>query len=130
LEKMLVTCFSTAPEQVPDDLRIERRAATGDAADGIEELVQIRYALLEQVAEAVGPVGEQLECVRSSGLVRPHERLNSTGATASAIRGRVERAHEPPLDAALQAAGRERDQQVRQHRDEQVAQRRAQVERP
>jgi len=37
-----------------DDLRVERRAAVGDAAERVEELVDVENTVLEQVAEAPG----------------------------------------------------------------------------
>src|SRR3954454_13383413 len=50
----------TASEELPDDLRIERCAAPGDAADGVDERVDLHDPVLQQVADAAAPVGEQL----------------------------------------------------------------------
>ena len=53
--------------QLGHDLGIERRATTGDAAQRIGELAHVGHAVLEQVADAAGPVGQQL-----AGVLRLH----------------------------------------------------------
>jgi hypothetical protein len=44
------------PEQSADDLGIERGAAAGDARHGVQEVVDVEHAVLEQIAE---PAGQQ-----------------------------------------------------------------------
>ena len=43
-----------AGEELADDLGVERRAAVGDAVDGVEEVADVGDAVLEQVADAAG----------------------------------------------------------------------------
>ena len=50
-----------AAEHARDDLRIERGAAGRDAADRGQELVEVGDAVLEQVADALRVVAEQLQ---------------------------------------------------------------------
>ena len=57
LERIVV---ALAAEHAGDDLGVERRAAGRNAADGVGEGVDVRDAVLEQVADAGGVVGEQL----------------------------------------------------------------------
>ena len=63
LERVLAPA---AAEQQRDDLGVERRAALGDAPDRVGEAVEVGDAVLEQVAEPVGAVGEQLQRVAPS----------------------------------------------------------------
>ena len=60
---------ATAPDELRDDGRVERRAALGDAAHGRAELVDVRDAVLEQVADALGAVGEQVERMGFLGVI-------------------------------------------------------------
>jgi hypothetical protein len=54
----------TAPaDELADDRGVQDRASVPDAVDAGGELVEVGYALLEQVPDAVGPGGEQLERV-------------------------------------------------------------------
>ena len=53
-------------DELRDDRRVERRAALGDAAHGRAELVEVGHAVLEQVADALRAVGEQLQRVARS----------------------------------------------------------------
>ena len=41
-------------DQARDDLGIERRAATGDALGGFEEVVHVEDPVLQQIAECAG----------------------------------------------------------------------------
>src|SRR5205807_6504750 len=54
---------ATAPEHAPDDLRIESAAAAGDTSDGIPESIDIADTLLQQVADALGAVADQVQGV-------------------------------------------------------------------
>ena len=60
-----VVAAAPADEQ-RDDLGVERRAALADAPHGGGELVDVGDAVLEQVADALGALGEQLERVLGS----------------------------------------------------------------
>src|SRR3954453_15123200 len=54
---------STGPlrrEQAAHDLRVQRRAALADAARGVEEVVDVEHAVLQQVAEPA-PGGDELD---------------------------------------------------------------------
>ena len=48
-------------DQLPDDVRVDRGPAARDAADRLEEIVDLEDAVLEQVAEAFGTLGEQMQ---------------------------------------------------------------------
>jgi hypothetical protein len=46
--------------ELGDHRRVDRRAASGDAADGGPELADVRDAVFEQVAEPLGTVRQQV----------------------------------------------------------------------
>ena len=48
-------------EHVRDDRRVEHRAARGDAAHRLREAAEVRDAVLEQVADALGAVADQVD---------------------------------------------------------------------
>jgi hypothetical protein len=50
-------------EQLGDHLGVDDQAAVGHAPDTVEELRDVDNALLEQVAGAVGPLGDQAQRV-------------------------------------------------------------------
>ena len=52
-----------AAEQQPDDLGIERRAALGHASHGVGEALDVGDAVLEQIAGALGRLGQQVQRV-------------------------------------------------------------------
>ena len=52
---------AAAAEQQRHDLGIQRRAAVGDAADGVEEGADVRHAVLEQVADGGRGLAQQVE---------------------------------------------------------------------
>ena len=54
---------AVADHELGDDLRVERRAAAGDPPQGVHELADVADAVLQQVADAAGPVGEELRRV-------------------------------------------------------------------
>ena len=64
---------AAAADELRDDRRVERRAALGDAPHRGGELVDVGDAVLEQVADALGAVGEQLERVARLDVLREHE---------------------------------------------------------
>ena len=49
--------------ELGDHLRVEGRTAAGDAPQRIHELADVADAVLEQVADAAGPIGQQLRRV-------------------------------------------------------------------
>jgi len=82
---MLVTCFSiarrqaverivgaTAAEKLGDDLRVEHRAARVDAAQRVEERIDVGDPVLEEVADALGAVLQQLHRVALVDVLREH----------------------------------------------------------
>ena len=74
-------------EQLGDGLGVERRAALGDAADGVDELAHVGDAVLEQVADAAAPVGEQLGGVGPLDVLREHEHRQARDPPARLERG-------------------------------------------
>ena len=67
-ERVVVACGETRPR---DDLRVERRAAAGDALGRGEELADVEHAVLEQVAEAAER--DELDGVRGLDVLGEHE---------------------------------------------------------
>ena len=74
-------------DQRRDDLRVERRAAVGDAARGVEEVVDVEHPVLEQVAEAAAG-GDELDDVAGLDVLGEHEhagpRVRCAGSRAAA----------------------------------------------
>src|SRR3954465_12115796 len=56
-----------------DDLRIDDRAAVGDLADGVDQLVDVADPLLQQVGPALGPAREQVERVARARVLAEHD---------------------------------------------------------
>ena len=56
-------------EHVGDDRRVEHRAAGGDAPDGVGEAAEVGHAVLEQVADALGVVADQVDRVALLGVL-------------------------------------------------------------
>jgi hypothetical protein len=54
---------ASAPEHPSDDHGVERGAAVCDPLDGVDEHVDVGYALLEQVTNALGTVANELQRV-------------------------------------------------------------------
>ncbi len=77
---------AAAAHQLRDDRRIERRAALGDAAHGGGELVDVRDAVLEQVAHALGRVLQQLERVGRLDVLREDEHADGRPLGADRLR--------------------------------------------
>ena len=71
-----------ADHELGDDLGIERRAAPGDASQGVHELADVADAVLEQVADAAGAVGEQLGRVLPLDVLAQHEDRRAGHAAA------------------------------------------------
>ena len=57
-------------EDLGDDLGVDHGAAAGDAAEGVEELVHVRHAVLQHVAEAAHVAGEELAGVPLLDVLR------------------------------------------------------------
>ena len=62
---------ASVSEQPPHDLRVQRRAAAGDAFGGLEEVVDGEHAVFEEVAEA--SEGDQLDGVGGLDVLGEHE---------------------------------------------------------
>jgi hypothetical protein len=56
--------LASPPEELADDLGIDRRPSLPDAPDGVQEVVDLEHAVLQQVAEAVGPLADERQRVR------------------------------------------------------------------
>ena len=78
---------AVADHELGDDLGIERRAAAGDAAQRVHELGDVADAVLEQVADAAGAVGEQLGRVLPLDVLAEHEDRRAGHAPARLDRG-------------------------------------------
>ena len=65
----------TAPaaDELRDDARVEGAAPAGDAAGGVGQLVTRRDAVLEQVADALRRLGQQVHRVVGLDVVREHQ---------------------------------------------------------
>src|ERR1700689_3666791 len=57
------TALSTSADQPGDDLRVQHGPARSHAPDGVDEARDIADAMLEEVADALGTIGEKLERV-------------------------------------------------------------------
>src|SRR4051794_3224388 len=62
-----------APDHARHNFRVEGRPAGRDAANRIDEAAHVSNAVLQQVADAVGAVGEQLHRVVVLGVLREDE---------------------------------------------------------
>jgi hypothetical protein len=81
LERILA---ATPAEQQRDDLGVERGPAARHAADGVGERVDVRDAVLQQVARALRRLGQEVERVRLLHVLRQdeHAGLRMLGADA------------------------------------------------
>ena len=70
LQRVLSTA---ADQQLADDLGVERRAARRHAAQGLDELADIRDPVLQQVADAAGVPGDQLDGVGLLDVLGQHQ---------------------------------------------------------
>ena len=81
---------SPAPEELADDGRVERRSALADAPHGRGELLQVGDAVLQEVADTFGALGEQIHCVRRLDVLREDEhaglRVAARGSSRAATR--------------------------------------------
>src|SRR5512133_2094714 len=72
--KLLDRVISTAAaDALGDHQRVERGPALGHAPDGLRELVDLRDPILEQVAEPLGAVRQQLDRIRVRDVLGEHE---------------------------------------------------------
>src|SRR2546421_10797076 len=55
--------MATAPEHASDYLRIESAAPVRDARNGVPERIDVAYALLQQVADALCTVADEVQGV-------------------------------------------------------------------
>ena len=78
------------PSELGDDLGVQRRAARGHAAHGVDELARVADALLEQVAHAAVAVGEQL-----GGIARARRTGRARARSAGQAAPRLERSAHP-----------------------------------
>jgi hypothetical protein len=62
-----------APEELRDDLRVDRGSAAADASHGVQEVVDLKNAVLQEVAEALGRVTHECERVRRLDDLREQE---------------------------------------------------------
>jgi hypothetical protein len=76
-----------ARDQQPDDRRVERRSALGHPPHGLGEVVDVGDAVLEQVADALGALGQQLHGVLGLGVLREHDDADARVGLADAARG-------------------------------------------
>ena len=75
------------PDELRDDLGVERRAALAHAPHGVGELGDVRDAVLQQVADALGALGEQVERVLGLDVLREHEHAGAGMLLADLARG-------------------------------------------
>ena len=75
------------PQHPPDDLRIERAAAGGHAADRLDEGLDVADALLEQVADTLGAVADEVDGVALLVELREHQHADLGVARAELERG-------------------------------------------
>jgi len=64
---------ATPVEHPRDDLGVERRAALADLPDGVREPARVGDAVLEQVADALRALAEQVDGVGLLGVLGEHE---------------------------------------------------------
>ena len=64
---------ATGGHQHLDHPRIDDGPATRDLADGIDELVDVGHALLEEIGTSAGAFLEQGECVLGLGVLAEHD---------------------------------------------------------
>ena len=91
-----------AAEQLRNDLGIHRRPAAGDLPHRVDELVDVEDAVLEQVSDPAGPVGEQFACVELLDVLRQDEHGQAGYLGAGLDRGAQplvgERRRQPHVD--------------------------------
>src|SRR5215469_14653096 len=78
---------TAARQQLRDDLGVQRAASRRHPVQGLEELGQVRDPVLEQVADAVRPVGQQLGGVAFLHVLREHQHAHLGPAAAYHQRG-------------------------------------------
>jgi hypothetical protein len=86
---------SAPADEGRDHLRVERRAAVGDAFDRVDELRDVAHAVLEQVADARRVVAYELEHVGRLEVLGEDEHRDSRVVTSD-LRGR----HKPVVGVA------------------------------
>ena len=75
-----------SPDELRDDGGVERRSALGDPPHRRGELVDVRDAVLEQVADALGVLAEQLHRVGGLDVLRKDEHAGVRPALADLLR--------------------------------------------
>ena len=109
--------LALASDELVDDGGVERRAALGDTADGGRELVDVGDAILEQVADALGALREQLQRVAGLDVLREDEHADARVALADLL-GRAQalvgvgRRHPDVHDRDVRAVHRNMAEQV------------------
>ncbi len=88
---------ATAAEHPADDLGVERAAAGGDAADRLDERVDVADALLQQIADAGRLVADQVDRVVLLVVLREHQHAGLRPLRAQLLGG---------AQAVVGAAGR------------------------
>src|SRR5215469_7756033 len=78
---------TAAGQQLRNDLGVQRAASRRHPIQGLEELGQVRDPVLEQVADAVRPVGQQLGGVALLHVLREHQHAHLGPAAAYHQRG-------------------------------------------
>jgi hypothetical protein len=76
-----------APDELRDDRRVECRAALRDAPHRGRELLHVRDAVLEQVADTLGALRQQLHRVGRLDVLRQHEHAGRGEALADLLGG-------------------------------------------
>ena len=74
-------------EHLPDDLGVEHGPALADRADGVRERVEVADPVLEQVADALGAVADQVDGVALLDVLGEHEDLGVRVLRADLHRG-------------------------------------------
>ena len=81
---------AAAAEHVRDDGRVEHRAAGRDAPDGVGEQREVGHAVLEQVADALGAVADQVDRVALLGVLREHEHADARAGVRADLHRRAQ----------------------------------------
>src|SRR6266511_2980355 len=87
-----------AADEPRDDRGVERGAALRDSADSRAELVDVGDPILEQIADSLGTLGQELHRVAGFDVLREHEHTRPGVLLADLLRGlqslvRVRRRH-------------------------------------
>ena len=91
-----VAAAAGAPDELPDDRRVEHRPARRDAAHAVGERLEVRDAVLEHVADALRARLQQLERV-----ARPRRTARARGSRPAGPRSRIARAARSPSSVCV-----------------------------